>query len=503
MRTSETDRLYLAVVSRDARFDGEFFTGVKTTGIYCRPICPARTPRRENVVFFPCAAAAEQAGFRPCKRCRPETAPGSPAWTGTASTVARALRLIESGALDRGSVDELAQRLGVGERHLRRLFDAHIGASPVAVAQTRRAHFARLLLDSSGLSISSIAEAAGYSSVRRFQTAFRATFGMPASQVRRGAGRSEEEAARSENGANGSHGNGGGVRVRLPARTPYDAFGTFDFLAPRAIPGVESVRDLEWSRAIRIGASSALLRARWNERAQSLDVHVAGAPGPELANVVDRVRRVFDLGADAARIAERLGEDRALSRSIRDRPGLRVPIAWDPFEACIRGVVGQQISVKAARTILGRIAQRWGERIEAGKDDAITHAFPAPDALAEARLDGVGLPAARARTIRELASRVAERRLVLDASAPPEALERSLLEIPGIGPWTVSYVRMRGLGDPDVFLPEDLGVRRALARRGKMPSAKVAKARAESWRPWRSYAVIHLWNGGFDDRARG
>ncbi len=477
---ADHDRLWKAVVSRDARFDGSFFTGVTTTGIYCRPICPARTPKRDHVRFFACAAAAEQAGFRPCRRCRPETAPGSPAWVGTASTVARALRLIDEGALDERGVDALAARLGVGDRHLRRLFDEHVGASPLAVAGTRRVHFARLLLDASTMSITEIVHASGFASVRRFQTAFRDTFACAASEVRRtgaSAGRGAESA--------------GGVHLRLGARAPYDVTGTFAFLAERAIPGVESVQDGTWRRRVRIDGRPAQIETSWNVRRAALEVRVTGAAGRDLAGIVERVRRVFDLAANPASIAACLGAERSLAKSVRTRPGLRLPTTWDPFEACVRAIVGQQISVKGARTILGRLVERCG------------NAFPTPEELASARLDRIGLPGARVETLRELAHRVLDGRVTIDSGASPDDVDRALRDIPGIGPWTVRYVRMRGFGDPDVFLPDDLGVRRALAHDGRMPTGREAEARAESWRPWRSYAVLHLWNGGSRDRARG
>ncbi len=494
--TAPDDPRWRAIESRDPRFDGRFFTGVVTTGIYCRPICPAKTPRRENVRIFACAAAAESEGFRPCRRCRPETAPGSPAWLGTSSTVSRALRLIEDGALDSAGVDALAARLGIGDRHLRRLFDEHVGASPIAVAGTRRVHFARLLLDSSGLSIAAIAAAAGFASTRRFQTAFRATFGRSASSVRARRPARTPETARSERRRHD------GLTLHLPWRAPYDVEATLAFLAGRAIPGVEAVVDGAWRRTFVAGRRVGALEARPDPSRGAIVLRATPIPGGELAGVVRRVRALFDVGANAARIADHLSGDEVLAPSVRERPGLRVPTAWDPFEACVRAIVGQQISVKGATTILGRLAARCGRRVPAGGalgavGAGLTHAFPAPAALAGADLEGLGLPRARAATLRELAARGSRGAIRFDASASFDEIESALLSIPGIGPWTVKYVRMRGLGDPDVFLEEDLGVRRALTpARGRAPSAREAAARAQAWSPWRSYAVVHLWAGG-------
>lgn len=481
----DPEPLWLAHASRDARFDGRFFTGVKTTGIYCRPICPAKTPLRKNVRFFSCAAAAEQAGFRPCRRCRPETSPGSPAWLGTSSTVSRALRLIEDGALDAGGVDMLAERLGVGARHLRRLFDDHVGASPLAVAQTRRVHFARLLLDSSALPIGEIAMASGFASLRRFQSAFRATFGRAPSSVRARRIASSTAAAV--------------PALHLPVRPPYDWDATFAFLAGRAVTGVEVVDGRSWRRTFESEGRGNTLEAHPTPNGDALLLRFARPPGRDLAHVVERVRRAFDLGANPTRITAHLAGDRTLARLVRARPGLRLPCAWSPFEACVRAIVGQQISVAGARTILGRLAERCGEPLPANgatfDDEApLARQFPTPKLLAQANLDSLGLPRARAATLGEVARRVVNGDVRLDGSVAPEEMERALLDIPGIGPWTVRYVRLRGQGDPDVFLPDDLGVRRALATKdGRLPAVKDAEARAAAWSPWRSYAVLHLW----------
>ena len=475
----DPDVCWNAIASRDARFDGTFFTGVLTTGIYCRPVCPARTPHRKNVRFYSCAAAAEQAGFRPCRRCRPETAPGSPAWSGTSSTVARALRLIDEGALDTADVNELAARLGVGERHLRRLFDHHLGASPIAVAQTRRVHFARLLLDGSDLPVADIAAASGFSSLRRFHSAFRETFGRTP-----GALRASARDPRSNGAAPGR-----GISLQLAVRAPYDWNATFAFLAVRAIPGVESVVNGVWRRAIVTKRRVILVEATPDASGRALHVRLSEPPGGDLATIVERVRRVFDLGANPAEIGAHLSSDPLLLDLVRARPGLRQPTVWHPFEACVRAIVGQQISVKAATTILGRIARECGKEAPGFEEWGITHVFPLPDALANSKLTTVGLPASRRDTIRELSRRIVEDETVLTG----EDAATRLRAIRGIGDWTVSYLRLRGFGDPDVFLSGDLGVRRALSANGKLPKPTDLEKQAERWRPWRSYAVLYLW----------
>jgi AraC family transcriptional regulator of adaptative response / DNA-3-methyladenine glycosylase II len=484
----DPDVCWNALASRDARFDGTFFTGVLTTGIYCRPVCPARTPHRKNVRFFSCAAAAEQAGFRPCRRCRPETAPGSAAWSGTSSTVSRALRLIEEGALDTADVNELAERLGVGERHLRRLFDHHLGASPIAVAQTRRVHFARLLLDGSNLPINDIAAASGFSSLRRFHAAFRETFKMAPGALRTFARDAQPNGAAP----------GRGISLQLAVRAPYDWNATFAFLEMRAIPGVESVIDGVWRRAIISGGRPILIEASPDDSSRSLHVRLSEPPGNDLPMIVEHVRRVFDLGANPAEIGAHLSADPLLKPLVRARPGLRQPTVWDPFEACVRAIVGQQISVKGATTILGRIARESGMEAPGFNEWSISHVFPSAEALADAKLTNAGLPASRRATIRELARRVAEddRLLIAEDSAS------RLREIRGIGDWTVSYLRLRGFGDPDVFLSGDLGVRRALATNGQLPKSTELEKLAERWRPWRSYAVLYLWTKGMASRAK-
>ena len=462
--------------SRDARFDGRFFTGVRTTGIYCRPVCPARTPKRENVQFFECAAAAEAAGFRPCKRCRPETAPGTPAWLGTSATVARGLRLIAEGALDAGGVDDLAERLGVGSRHLRRLFDEHLGASPLDVALTRRVHFARKLLDDTSLPIRDVAFAAGFSSVRRFHAVMQRTFREPPTSMRRASrGRTQPRVE-------------GHVELRLPYREPYAFDALLEYLAGRATPGVEEVRDGVYRRTFRLDGETGVLAVRRDAASRCLVMEVPVAARRRLLEIAERVRRVFDVAADPATIASHLGRDPALRRSVRARPGLRVPGAWDPFELCVRAILGQQVSVKAATTLAGRLAQRFGTPI--GTDGRLL--FPDAATLADADVASIGMPRSRGDAIRELARRVRDGSLPLAWGGAADDAVAALASIPGVGTWTAGYVAMRALGMPDAFLEGDLGVRRALEN-GRLPTFAETLARAEAWRPWRAYAVMHLW----------
>jgi AraC family transcriptional regulator of adaptative response / DNA-3-methyladenine glycosylase II len=456
---------YQVIKGRDRRFEGRFVVGVRTTGVYCRPGCPAPIPKRVNVRFYACAAAAEEAGFRPCMRCRPETSPGTPAWAGTSATVARAMRLIAAGALDEDGVDALADRLGVGARHLRRLFTEHVGASPLSVARTRRVHFARKLIDETSLPLGEIALSSGFKSVRRFNDAMRATFRRPPSALRR-----SDAAAR-----------GGELRLRLPYCAPYDWSAVIGWLKPRAIAGVEVVTDDCYRRAVRSGT----IEARPVDGAIEL-VLAIGDPA-DLIDHVERAARLFDLDADPVAIGEHLGADPALRPLIAARPGLRVPGAWDPFELAVRAILGQQITVTAATGLAAKIAAAFGEPLASSTDDGLTHRFPTPERLAEA--DIRGMPAARAASIRALAAAVARGDVTLDASRDLDDRVASLRAIKGIGPWTAQYIAMRGLGEPDAFPAGDLGLRKAWERIGSGDLA----ARAERWRPWRAYAAMALW----------
>ena len=471
------DRCYRALEARDRRFDGRFFIGVRTTGVYCRPICPAPTAKRKNVAFYPCAAAAEDAGFRPCLRCRPETAPGTPAWNGTSAVVARALRLIETGALDDSDATTLAARLGLGERQLRRLFVQHLGAAPAQVARSRRVHFARRLLDETDLAVTQVALAAGFGSIRQFNDAMRATFHFSPTELRSRRRRTPPP---------------GELTVRLPYRPPLPWDAMLAFLADRAMPGIEVVTDGVYRRTVRLGDEAASIEVRPEPARAHVVLRVHATDHARLIDVVERVRRLFDLAADPLHIATHLRRDARLRPVVAKFAGLRVPGAWDPFELAVRAILGQQVTVRGATTLAGRLAERFGTAVDLGP--GLTRLFPLPATLAAAPLETIGLPRARATTIRTLSAAVASGTLSLEASDGPEAVAARLCELPGIGPWTAQYIAMRALGEPDAFPAGDLGVRTALGNGAGPLPAKDALAMAEAWRPWRAYAVMYLWH---------
>ncbi|HTK32254.1 MAG TPA: AlkA N-terminal domain-containing protein [Candidatus Saccharimonadaceae bacterium] len=473
---------YEAFAARDRRFDGRFVTAVVTTGVYCRPGCPAPLPRPRNVRFYRCAAAAEEAGFRPCLRCRPETSPGAPAWNGTSSTVSRALRLIEAGALDDAGVDALAERLGVGDRHLRRLFDEHLGASPLAVAQTRRAHFARRLIDDTTLGMAEIAMASGFPSVRRFNATMRDTFRRTPRELRASRAPHTKRNAAAD-----------ALTLRVPFRAPFDWDALLEYVAGRAIPGVECVERGVWRRAIVHAGSMGLLEVSRSAEEPALELRVALPEPRDLIGLVTRVSRVFDVAADATSIARHLRRDALLKRAVSLARGVRVPGAWDPFELAVRAILGQQVSVKGATTIAGRVARTYGAPYAGPAADGITHQFPTPAALADAPLESVGLTRARAATVRGLAAAVATGALDFSRLGTLDDAVTALTALPGIGPWTAHYVAMRALGEPDALPAADLGLRRVLGTGGRLASPADVEARAEAWRPWRSYAVLALW----------
>jgi AraC family transcriptional regulator of adaptative response / DNA-3-methyladenine glycosylase II len=480
----DASRCYRALETRDRRFDGRFFTAVLTTRIYCRPVCPARTPKPENVRFYPCAAAAEEAGFRPCLRCRPETAPGTPAWAGSSAIVARALRLIGEGGLDADDLPAFSERLGIGERQLCRLFSTHLGVAPGAVARTRRAGLARRLLTETDLPVSEVALASGFASLRQFNHAMRQRFGEAPTALRARRKRSDTPPV------------GGAITLRLPYRPPLDAGAVLQFLAARAIPGVEQVESNAYRRTIRVGnaAGSLELRPRDDGAWVALRLHLPSLDG--LSSAVARARRIFDLDADPGPIAAQLRRSPALAERVARRPGLRVPGAWDGFELAVRAVLGQQITVRGATTLAGRLVARFGEPFASAYPDTLTHVFPRPETLAEADLASIGLPRARAETLRTLATAVASGSLALDAARGLDDLVAQLVSLPGIGDWTAHYVALRAGGEPDAFPASDLGLRRALARGGTPLSAKALAREAEAWRPWRAYAALHLWTQG-------
>ena len=479
----DVDACYRAFRTRDARFDGRLYSGCRTTGIFCRPICPVRTPRRENMLFYVSAAAAQAAGFRPCLRCRPEIAPSLAAWRGTSNTVARALSLIESGALDDTGVDGLSERLGVGERQLRRLFREHLGASPVAVAQTRRVLLAVQLIRETDLSMANVALAAGFGSIRRFNEVFTQLFRRSPGALRNRRGSVVPVAASSD------------LVLRLPYRPPYDWTAIATFLQARAIPGVESVSAERYVRTIEIEGVHGVIAV---ERADGHALQVA-IRFPRLATlplIIERVRRLFDLAADPVGIDAHLAEDPTLSRLVAARPGLRVPGAWDGFELAVRAVLGQQIAVRAAVGLAERLVQRYGEPLSETLqgDTLLTHVFPRPERIASAHIASIGLPRARARALSSIAAAFAEDPHVLASGRNLHECVTQLARLPGVGQWTAHYIAMRELREPDAFPVGDIGLKRALARLARQPlTSRELLEKAERWRPWRAYAAQHLW----------
>ena len=474
-----------ARLSRDSRFDGQFFVGVKTTGIYCRPICPAVAPKSENVTFYPTAAAAGEAGFRPCLRCRPECAPGTPAWNGTSTTVQRGLRLISNGALDDGSIEQLADRLGVTSRHLRRLFTQHLGASPLAVAHTQRLHFAKRLIDQTNLPMTHVATAAGYGSVRRFNDTFRQTYGRTPRELRR----------RSEDVFDADT----ALAVRLTYSKPFDWQNMLSFLAGRATPGVEQTVGDAYFRTVMVNGRPGVIECCHDDKRDAVSLLLHGVDTPQMFQVVQRAREMLDLDAPVAEISELLGRDSITSKIARRFPGVRVPGAWDGFELTIRAILGQQVSVKAATTLAGRIAARYGEKVplpaslSAQADELnLGLLFPRPEKLARARLNDMGLVTSRADTIRRVARSVAAGEIDFDNAQDPREFCARLQTIRGIGEWTAEYVAMRALKYPDAFPASDLGLIKAMG--DEIENARDLKQRAESWRPWRSYAALLLWS---------
>lgn len=469
-----------ARLTRDARFDGRFFIGVRSTRIYCRTICPVRAAREANITYFPTAAAATEAGYRPCLRCRPESSPGTPAWSGTSTTVARALRLISEGGGEDLGVERLASRLGVGSRQLRRLFVQHLGATPSAVIKTRRLHFAKKLIDETRLPFGEISRVAGFGSIRRFNNAFRKTYSRTPTQIRRLA---PSEPARSFH----AHQSKDRYRFQIHYRPPLHWPALLTFLSTRAIPGVEAVESNSYLRTIAFNGCSGSVSVNMPIHGSSLCVDISFPDPRWLFQIVERVRRIFDLAADPREIALHLSADPFLAARIKTMPGLRVPGCWDGFELAVRAILGQQISVAGASTLAGRLVQMCGTRV--GDNVTLTHLFPRPEQLAAANIARIGLPSARAETIRTLARQVADGQITFDEVQDSEGFRSRLLAIPGIGDWTVQYIAMRALGDPDAFPANDLGLIRATS----LSTARDLRRRAENWRPWRAYAAMYLW----------
>jgi AraC family transcriptional regulator of adaptative response / DNA-3-methyladenine glycosylase II len=476
MQTLEAESCYRALSARDRRFDGLFFVGVSTTGIYCRPVCTARTPRQERCAFYRTAAEAEREGFRACLVSRPELAPGSAPVDSVPRLVATAVSRIEGGFLNESSIEGLAEALGVTSRHLRRAMEAELGVSPVELAQSRRLALARQLLQDTVLPLAEVAFASGFQSVRRFNALFQARFGRAPSSLRRESGKAE--AARS-------------LVLRLDYRPPLAWEQLLGFLRGRAIPGVEVVSETEYRRVVRLGGRTGWLGVRRDAKRHALLAEVSLSLAGVLMPVVARLRALFDLDARPELIAECLGRDALLAERLQVHPGLRVLGAFDSFEMTVRAILGQQVSVRAATTLAGRLVARFGEPLDTPHAD-LSRLFPTPETLAAASEDdvaSVGLPGARARSLLAVARAIAEGSVRLESHVDVDATMAALEELPGIGPWTAHYIAMRALRWPDAFPASDLGIRKALGG----VTAKEALARAESWRPWRSYAVLHLW----------
>jgi AraC family transcriptional regulator of adaptative response / DNA-3-methyladenine glycosylase II len=477
------DTCYRVISTRDARFDGRVFFGVRTTGIYCRPICPARTPRSANVSFYATAAAAQEAGFRPCLRCRPESAPDLAAWRGTSNTVNRALALIAEGGLDRETVGQLAEHLGVGERQLRRLFKQHLGASPITVSQTRRVFFARQLLAETRLPLLEVALAAGFGSVRRFNATFQALNRRPPSEMRRNAVAALDDGLRPA------------ISLMLPYAPPYDWEAQIRFLAARAIPGVEHLDDSgRYHRSISLGGEQGSIMVALDGAAHALRATIRFPRITALATIVERIRRIFDLSADPCAIGAHLATDPLLAPLIAARPGLRVPGTWDGFELAVRGVLGHRITVATATRLAGRLVSNYGAPLERGIAEGLTHIFPRPDQLKDADLASLGIPRARAATLSALAKAAASDPHLF---GPRQTLDEGLHQLrllPGIGDWAAQYIAMCALREPDAFPATDVGLLRAAADwDGRRPTPAELLRRAVAWRPWRAYAALHLW----------
>jgi AraC family transcriptional regulator of adaptative response / DNA-3-methyladenine glycosylase II len=497
----DPDRCYEAAKSKDARFDGWFFCAVTSTGIYCRPSCPARTPKRENMRFYATAAAAQQAGFRACLRCRPDATPGSPEWNLRADVVARAMRLIRDGIVDREGVEGLAARLGYSTRQLNRLITAEVGTGPLALARAQRGQTARVLLETTDLAVAHVAFAAGFASVRQCNETVRQIFADTPSGLR---GR----AARSARGAGPRPGAGDGptqsIRLRLPCRRPFNPASVLEFLGTRVLPGVEAAGGDTYTRSLRLPHGHGVVTVA----TPPADIR-DGDAGPayveaelrladlrDLTTAVSRCRQLLDLDADPIAMADALGGDPLLGAVVRADPGRRVPGAADGFELAVRAVIGQQVSVAGARTVAGKLVYAAGEELPA-PDSGVTHLFPTPVALADLAAHDPGaftMPAGRRRALRALAEAVASGDVVIDPGADPRELRRSLVALPGIGPWTAEYVALRALRDPDAFMPTDLGIRRAAASLGLPEDPASLTALTDAWRPWRSYAMAYLWS---------
>lgn len=475
---TETERCVRAVQSKDARFDGWFFTAVLTTRIYCRPSCPVVPPKPENMTFYPSAAACQQAGFRACKRCRPDTSPGSPEWNQRADLVARAMRLIADGVVDREGVPVLAARLGYSTRQIERQLLAELGAGPLALARAQRAQTARILIETTALPMADIAFAAGFSAIRTFNDTVREVFALAPSELRtRAARRTAPDTP-------------GFLSLRLPFRAPLNPDNLFGHLAATAVPGVEEWRDGAYRRTLRLPYGHGVVAL--TPRPDHIACRLTLSDLRDLTVAISRCRRMLDLDADPVAVDDRLRTDPLLAPLVDKAPGRRVPRTVDEAEFAVRAVLGQQVSTAAARTHAARLVTAHGEPVD-DPEGGLTHLFPAPEALAALDPAALAMPRTRRTTFTTLVSQLADGTLQLGVESDWSETRARLLDLPGFGPWTVDVIAMRALGDPDAFLPTDLGIRRAAQELGLPSTPAALTARAAAWRPWRAYAVQYLW----------
>ncbi|WP_031073892.1 AlkA N-terminal domain-containing protein [Streptomyces sp. NRRL S-118] len=477
---TDTERCVRAVQSKDARFDGWFFTAVLTTRIYCRPSCPVVPPKAENMTFYPSAAACQQAGFRACKRCRPDTSPGSPEWNARADTVARAMRLIQDGVVDREGVPGLAARLGYSTRQVERQLLAELGAGPLALARAQRAQTARLLIETTELPMADVAFAAGFASVRTFNDTVREVFALAPGELRARAARSTARLPRTP----------GVIALRLPYRAPLHPDNLFGHLAATAVPGVEEWRDGAYRRTLALPHGHGI--AELAPRPDHIACRLSLTDPRDLTLAISRCRRLLDLDADPVAIDARLRGDELLAPLVDKAPGRRVPRTVDAAEFAVRAVLGQQVSTAAARTHAGRLVAAHGTPVD-DPEGGLTHLFPGPEALAALDPEALALPRSRRTTLTTLVAALADGSLRLGLDSDWDEARAGLARLPGFGPWTIEVIAMRALGDPDAFLPTDLGIRRAAEGLGLPSTPAALTARAAAWRPWRAYAVQYLW----------
>jgi AraC family transcriptional regulator of adaptative response / DNA-3-methyladenine glycosylase II len=480
-RHLDAESCYRAVKSRDRRFDGVFYTAVRTTGIYCRPSCPARTPAFHNVSFHPSAAAAQTAGYRACKRCLPDATPGSPDWDVAATAAGRAMRLIADGVVDREGVEGLARRVGYTPRHLSRLLTAELGAGPLALARARRAQTARVLVETTDLGLADIAFAAGFSSIRQFNDTVREVYAATPSELR---------------GRRRGQPTPGTVTMRLAVRTPFAGGALLSFLAHHVVPGVEASGPGRYARTLDLPHGPGTVRLELDDESATGQTAFVRAEFRlhdlrDTAAAVERARRLVDADCDPVAVDDQFLGDPVIGPLVRATRGLRVPGQVDGDETAVRTVIGQQVSVTGARTVAGGLVAAYGTPVETDVP-GLTHLFPSAGALAALDPEVLPMPRARGRALIGLAAALASGAVALDRGADRDAVRAAMLALPGIGPWTADYVALRALGHPDVFLPTDLGVRNAVSGLGHDPAAVIAAS--DRWRPWRSYALMHLWN---------